>query len=274
MTKLRAPGKNPIILKPTRPNLGVEAEYYAQLMKLIEAMSKSVNFWISAEYKKNPPAMAQDATPASALRAAMRKLGRRWITQFNEAAENLATKFADKVETVSSAGMMSELKRVGFAVKFKPSPDVRDAYSSVIGENVALIKSIPQKYLADVEGDIMRSVQAGRDLKQLSDDLQRRFEMTKRRAAFIAKDQNNKATAVMTKARRMTLGITKAVWVHSGGGVHPRESHVRASRDKLTYDIAQGAYIDGEYIMPGEKPNCRCTSRAVIPGFDDDDDED
>lgn len=232
-------------------------------------MRKSVEFWIEAEYKANPPAMAQDATPATALRAAMRKLSSRWIRSFNEVAERLATRFADRSEKTSDAQMMSELKRAGFAIPFQQTADMRDAYSSVVGENVALIKSIPEKYLTDVEGDIMRSVQAGRDLKQLSDKLQDRYDLTKRRAAFIARDQNNKATAVMTKARRLSLGINEAVWVHSGGGVHPRESHVQAGREKKRYDINRGCEIDGEYIMPGELPNCRCTSRAIIPGFDE-----
>lgn len=240
-------------------------------MKLIDAMEKSVSYWLEAEYKANPPAMAQDATPATALRAAMRKLARRWVRNFNEAAEKLAERMAERTERYSDGQMMAELKKAGFAIKFTPTADMRDAYSSVIGENVALIKSIPQKYLTDVEGDVMRSVQAGRDLKELTDKLQDRYELTRRRAAFIARDQNNKATAVMTKARRMSLGITKAVWVHSGGGVHPRESHVKAGREKRVYDIAKGCEIDGDYIMPGELPNCRCTSRAIIPGFDDED---
>lgn len=233
-------------------------------------MSKSVEYWIEAEYKANPPAMAQDATPATALRAAMRKLASRWVRTFNEAADRMATKFADRTSRYTDAQMQSELKRVGFAVPFQQTADMRDAYSSVVGENVALIKSIPEKYLTDVEGDIMRSVQAGRDLKQLSDKLQDRYDLTKRRAAFIARDQNNKATAVMTKARRLSLGINEAVWVHSGGGVHPRESHLKAGREKRRYNIAEGCEIDGEFIMPGELPNCRCTSRAIIPGFDED----
>lgn len=240
-------------------------------MKLIDAMTKSVDYWISAEYKANPPAMAQDATPATALRAAMRKLARRWIRNFNEAAERMATRMAERTERYSDTQMMGELKKAGFAIKFTPTADMRDAYASVVAENVALIKSIPAKYFTDVEGDVMRSVQAGRDLKQLSDKLQERYGMTRRRAVLISRDQNNKATAVMTKARRMSLGITKAVWVHSGGGVHPRESHVKAGREKRVYDIAKGCEIDGEYIMPGELINCRCTSRAIIPGFDDED---
>lgn len=256
-------------MKPSRPNLGNEAYYYSQLIGLIDDMRKSVDYWLVAEYRANPPAMAMDATPATALRATMRKLARRWVRQFNDAADKLAGRFADRTQKATDTSMRKTLKDAGFSVPFQQTEQMRDAFSSVIGENVALIKSIPQKYLTDVEGAVMRSVQAGRDLQQLQNDLLERYDITKRRAAFIARDQNNKATAVMTKARRLSIGINQAEWVHSGGGHKPRHSHVKAGQDKLRYDITKGALIDGEYIMPGELPNCRCVSRAIIPGFDE-----
>ncbi len=113
----------------------------------------------------------------------------------------------------------------------------------------------------------MRSVQTGRDLGQLRSDILARYDVTKKRAALIARDQNNKATAVMEKARRISIGITQAKWAHSRGGKEPRASHV-AANGKI-YDVAKGCLIDGKYIMPGEEINCRCVSHAVIPGFED-----
>ncbi|WP_257785984.1 hypothetical protein [Burkholderia ubonensis] len=41
--------------------------------------------------------------------------------------------------------------------------------------------------------------------------------MTKRRAAFIAHNQNSKATATITRVRQEGLGITEAIWLHSHG---------------------------------------------------------
>lgn len=111
----------------------------------------------------------------------------------------------------------------------------------------------------------MRSVTTGRDLAQLTTDLQKEFGITQRRAAFIARDQNNKATASMNRARQDELGIAEAIWVHSGGGKHPRPHHVAANGKR--YNVKEGMLIDGEYIFPGEKPNCRCISKSVIPGF-------
>ena len=71
----------------------------------------------------------------------------------------------------------------------------------------------------------MRGIQTGRDLGQISRDLQDTFGVTRRRAAFIALDQNNKATASMTRARQTELGIKKAIWLHSHGGKKPRPTH-------------------------------------------------
>jgi uncharacterized protein with gpF-like domain len=108
-------------------------------------------------------------------------------------------------------------------------------------------------------------VQAGRDLGYLSKELQDRYGITKRRAALIARDQNNKATAVITRVRQQELGVTECVWLHSHGGKHPRPSHVAADNKK--YDVSKGMFLDGKWTWPGVEVNCRCVARAVIPGL-------
>lgn len=266
MTTLRAPGKA-VTLKPVRPNVGVELAYQRALLALVDDMNKSVLYWIGATYNANPTALAQDAAPVEELRKAMKKLARRWIRNFDEAAQKIADAFATQSTAQAERSMAKALKDAGFAVPFKPTAAMKDAFDSVVVENVALIKSIPSQQFTAIEGAVMRSVQAGRDLKTLREELLALGAKSKNRAALIARDQSSKATAVMSKARRLSLGLTKAKWRHSRGGVHPRKSHVEA--DGTVYDIAVGCLIDGEYIMPGEKINCRCTSSVVIPGIDD-----
>ena len=150
------------------------------------------------------------------------------------------------------------------------TPVQRDILQATIQSNVELIKSIPAQYLTQVQGSVMRSVQTGRDLGTLAKELQEHYGVTKRRAAFIARSQNNLATASMTRESRQTeLGITEAIWTHSGGGKHPRPSHLAAGRSKTKYDVKTGWYDPevGKNIWPGELPNCRCVSRAVVKGF-------
>lgn len=232
-------------------------------------MAKSVSYWMKVTYRKNEPEIAQDELSSAALREAIRKLVKRWNDRFDEAAKQLAEHFSTSVSQRSDAALKKILKDGGFAIEFKMTRAQRDVLNATIQENVSLIKSIPQQYFTQVEGSVMRSVQAGRDLKSLSDDLIKHYGVTKRRAAFIARDQTNKATASLTRARQVESGITEAIWVHSGGGKEPRPTHAKAGRDKARYDIREGWYDphEGKNIMPGELINCRCVSRAVVKGF-------
>lgn len=260
---------NEKVLRPIHANAGIEAAYRRKLISLIEEMHASLNYWLKAAYRADPPELTQDESPAAAMRAAMRRLSRRWLKRFDVASKELADYFATAVSERSDAALKSILKKGGFAIEFRMTRAQNDVVQAIVNENVSLIKSIPQQYLTQVDGLVMRSVQAGRDLGQLTKDLQEQFGVTKRRAALISRDQNSKATAALTRARQIETGITEAIWMHSGGGRHPRPSHVKAGRDKQRYDVRDG-WLDpevGKKIFPGELINCRCVSKPVLKGF-------
>lgn len=268
-TRLKPKSPNDKILRPVHPNAGIAAAYRRKLDGLIEEMANSVDYWLKSAYRNNEPRIAQDELPASALRAAIRKLTSRWQRRFNEAAPKLADYFATAVENRSSDALRKILKDSGISVEFKMTNAQQDILRATIQQNVELIKSIPAQYLTQVQGSVMRSVQTGRDLGTLTKELTDHYGVTKRRAAFIARSQNNMATASMTRARQVELGISEAIWVHSGGGKHPRPTHLAAGRDKTKYDTSKG-WLDpavGKNIFPGELPNCKCVSRAVVKGF-------
>lgn len=263
------------------PNAGLEAEYQRRLQKLVREMSRSVEYWLSAEYRKQeprierynaPPAtvpdrsVAWDASPVSDLLDRLRKQTRRWIRRFNEQADSVAdwfTRAALRSTDTQVRASLSEL--AGFTVQFQGSRALNTVLQSLIAENVALIRSIPSEYALEVEGLVMRSVRDGRDLGFLQAELQRRYEITERRARTIARDQNHKATQSLARERLKQNGITRATWVHVGGTTEPRISHVRA--DGKEFDIAEGLEIEGEKIFPGQKINCHCRMRPVLASF-------
>lgn len=253
--------KNPKTLKPIRPSAAVEAKYAKELKRRIRKMSTSFEVWVLA-------AMRQKAT-ADMLDELMQGMANHWQSEFDGVAEALAYKFAHGAGTHTDLAMMRELKRAGFALEFNMTDNEREAYKGVIAENINLIKSIPSQYHTQVQTHVWNAVTTSGDLHALKNNLRDQFGITDRRAAFIARDQNSKANAVLENARRLDLGITEAIWLHSGGGKHPRESHVKASKEKLRYDIRKGALIDGKLIFPGTEINCRCTSISIIKGFND-----
>ncbi len=251
-------------LRAIRPNAGIRAWYQKQLDDALAEMHASILYWLKAEYRKT--GIAQDANPATMMRDAMRKLGRRWQKYFDQMADKLAGRFVQRSLAGVDVSLRSAFNDMGMTVEFKMTDSMRTGFQAVIGEQVNLIKSIPEQYLTQVETLVMQSVQRGRDLGTLAQELEHRFGVSKRRAALIARDQNNKATAVLSSIRSRDLGITEGIWRHSHAGKHPRPEHVEADGER--FDLSKGMFLEGEWVLPGEAINCRCTYSPVIPGFD------
>lgn len=258
--------------RATSPNVGTEALYRRRMLREIDAMQASIMRFVVAAYRRNEPKVAElaqdEGLPARALQRSVDEMRDRWTRRFDEAARRLAWWFAKDVERRSTKQLHRILRDGGFSVRFNATPAVRDILQATVQANVSLIKTIPAEHFAKIEGMVMRSVQAGRDLQQLEADLRSAFGVTRRRAALIARDQNNKATSAIQRARQLEVGLTEAIWVHSGGGREPRPKHVRASGTR--YDLRRGLPIGdkGQWVHPGEEINCRCVSRPVVPGFD------
>ena len=254
-----------IELKPVRSSAALRSAYQRKLERLVDEMHRSLAYWLASAYRKQSPRMALDASASAELRRAMRKLARRWRSRFDELGPRLAEYFARAANERVDDELRRMLRDAGVTVNFKMTKAQAEAMQATIGENVSLIKSIAERHLSNVEGAVMRSVQGGRDLSTLTKELEDHYGVTRRRAALIAKSQNNIATATLTRARQKELGVKKAIWRHSAGGKHPRPEHVAFSGKE--YDVDKGAFLEGKWTWPGREINCRCVSIPIIPGF-------
>lgn len=260
------------LLRPIRANVGIEAAYRRKLVAVIDEMSDSVEVWLPAAMRRNPAravAMAADESPMEALQREIQSLAERWIRQIDAMAPKLAEWFSFAVGKRSSAALRQILRDAGFTIEFQMTDAMLDVLAATVAQNVALIRSIPRQYFLEIEGMAMRAVQAGQDLGPFAKELRARYGVTKRRAAFIARDQSNKATASLTRVRQLEAGLTEAVWYHSHAGKTPRPSHAKAGREGVHYDIRKGWFDPHEqkFIQPGELINCRCFGRPVLPGM-------
>lgn len=261
------------LIDPLRPSAALTDRYAKRLDQQIEAMGRDVTRAVAAAYRQSPPEQlvvyGQDVSPAVVLQRAVEAMGRKWSRRFDTLADQLARYFAQSVLTRNDKVLREQMRKAGFTVKFRMTRAMNDAYQAVRAENVALIKSIPEQHMTGVSSLVNQSVQTGRDLGTLTAALTKRTGITKRRAAFIARDQNSKATAVLQRARWLEMGITRARWLHSAGGKEPRPEHVAFSGQ--IYDVATGHdFNNGEGVVwPGTAINCRCVARPVIPGLDD-----
>ena len=256
-------------LAPVRANVGLERAYQRRLDDWIKAMQADIAETVKRAWMIQTIAMAADATPSENLAEAIRQLRRKWEDGFARLAPDLARYFATAAADRTDTQLRAALRKAGFTIKFALTPRIRNIVEASMAENVALIKSIPAQHFTQIEGDVMRAVQVGGDLGPLAQKLQHQYGVTRRRAAFIAQDQNRKAFAVIERARYLELGVEQAIWRHSAGGKTPRPSHVKAGREGVIYDVAKGWFDPDvkEFIQPGQLPNCRCFARAILPGL-------
>lgn len=274
--KLRAPTRKPIVVNAVHANVGVEKWYRDKLQALTARMASSMLRHIEAAYKAAPPltGFAADATATVTLNKALRKWGGLWTKKFDKMSLDLARRFVTKNFTVTQASMAAALDKAGFTVEFSPTPKSVESYHAVLNENIGLIKTIPAQFLNDVRSSVWSSVMKGGDMGALRKEIQAKYGISHRRASFIASDQNHKAKAVIENTRRQELGITHAVWRHSGGGKVPRHHHVKWGAEKLVYALKDGVYDPlaaggPKAVWPGTEPRCRCTSKSIIKGFSD-----
>lgn len=279
-----------------QPNAGVEAWYLQQLDKVLaEAhlelqlkLSVLVNeargmpivadtcirYWPPLAEAMGGPAASEhwhitmDAPPQiTKIDRLLKQWGDKWRLKFDKLSVDLAKKFAADNFQHTEIAMRAALKRAGFTVMFRTTKASMAAYKGVVAENVNLIRSIPAQYLTGVQSAVWSSVNRGADMASLSKALRQNYGSTVKRAALISRDQNHKAKAVIENTRRQELGITQAIWQHSSAGKEPRPTHV-AMNGKV-FDLKQGMWDsdEQEWILPGQLINCRCTSRAIIPGI-------
>ena len=186
----------------------------------------------------------------------------RWQNKLDTMPKEIAKELVGKSKTHYDKRLFNQLKKRGFTVSPKYTPDVEEQMKIALEENVALIKSIGNEYLDKVRSAVWRSVKGGYDLESLVKQLKQIDGVTDRRAKNIAKDQCAKLNQAFEKARAKELGITEAIWLHSGASREPRASHKKANGTR--YKIDEGCFIDNEFIQPAWLPMCRCRAKLII----------
>lgn len=260
--------------RPLSLPVGLETEYAVTLRKMARQMHDVVSRELVAFFKGRPEfQQGQDASTKAMARALVAKLARRFQKFFDEHADEIAKHVADKAAKASDVRFRASLKELAAGVQLKTSavtPGVKDAVQASIDENAKLIKSIPAEYLAKVGAKVMESVETGEGLKTLVPYLQQQGGVTERRATNIAQDQTRKAYNNINGERMKGAGIKKFEWMHSSGGVHPRELHITPWPEGLNggvFSFNDLPVIDdrtGERGIPGQAINCRCRMRPVL----------
>lgn len=247
-----------ITIESIAPSVRIEQWYKNQMQDMLHEMRLDLRRSVIEPYKSD---LAMDGI-ADWLGHVIDAMVSKWRNRLDTLSTDVATELTKKVKTNYDKRLLSILKRKGFTVGFRNTSYVDEQAQIALGENIALIKSVGDKYLDQVRSAVWRSVKGGYDLESLVKQIRHIDGVNDRRAKLIARDQTAKLNQAFENARAKELGITKAMWLHSSASKEPRISHVKAHG--TIYEIEKGCFIDNEYIQPASKINCKCRAKLII----------
>ena len=236
-------------------------------------------------YQMSGQTVGMDASLSSQARILMNKLKAKYDQLFGKLSFGLSPKMADDLNRASSTATRSSVaglpnlkeasKTLTLSVKQLDEP-TKNILKAASGRSANFITSIPEQHLGRIANAVYDSITTGNGLEDLIPALDKEGSSIKNWARNTAMDQTRKTYNGLNAGRMKKIGIEKGEWIHSGGSQHPRELH--QEYDGQTFNLNKGAPVgddDGNYVMPGDDANCRCTFAPVIDfGSENEDDAD
>lgn len=250
----------------------VGIQYNAKLQRLVRQIKRDIDRDIVPLVRSLASQYVQDAAVTETRDAwsdiilkAMAFLRERWSSnRVNAGAQRIAGEF------VQSALKKSErdIKKSAGIDVFSGSEVMQDYLRASAQQNVQLIKSIPSKYLEEVETLLIANMRSGMRPGYIVSALQEQFGVTQRRAKFIARDQTGKIQGEINERQQRNAGFDYFRWLDSDDR-RVRDRHRQIAEKVTAY--GPGVYRwdnlplsqDGVPIRPGQDYNCRCTAVPV-----------
>ncbi|MDT8894193.1 minor capsid protein [Halomonas sp. I1] len=172
------------------------------------------------------------------------------------------TEFGERVSRFNLRQFVKLVRRVYGEPYSKAEPDLDKLMRAWELENLKLIRSIPERYVDDLQGVIIRAINEGQSATDLRDTIRATYDKPVNRAQLIANDQISKLNAQITKYRQQAIGIDEYYW----RGVldwRERAHHRRREREAFKWSKPPR---DGH---PGQPIHCRCWASPKWPPRDE-----
>ena len=141
----------------------------------------------------------------------------------------------------------------------------REAIQMWVEANVNLITTIKTQTLDKMRGIIQEGWQNGRLVRNIAADINTEYNIGKRRARLIARDQIGKLNGAITRSQQTDAGVSEYIWsTVQDERVRDRHADLNGKRFKW----GEPPIVDtrtGRRAEPGEDYQCRC---VALPVFD------
>jgi SPP1 gp7 family putative phage head morphogenesis protein len=264
------------VVRPTLPK-GAQLYYYQLLLDALSYAHALVKARVL-------PRLEADASPATINRV-MDQVSEAFFRQWStERMTKAIRKYAERISTHQREQLARQLGidpsqvdkrrpahlRTDALAPIPKGTGIESAVRQFTAENVALIKSLPQSAFDKVEQRVLGGMANGLRHEEIAQQLQETFEISRGRAALIARDQTSKFNGRLNQLRQENLGIDQYVW-HTAGDERVRSEHAERNLQVYRWSDPPGDPEDpAAGGHPGQAINCRCFATPVLDLGEDD----
>jgi len=251
------------VLRQVNPAKKAELRYRRELNKLIDSM-----FEIKAPTANNDASIREEVLE-------MIDLLSNKLDNIDVIADEVVSGVVDESNRVNEYRFKQQMKRemgIDVAKILENNKAVGSKVRKMRRENIALVKTIPQRYLRSLEAIVDKHTLQGSETSMI-EDIQKLQNVTRNRAKFIARDQTSKFNNSLSQARQEAVGIQEYIWItakdervrptaarrrqpsYSPKDPNHREKHGKTFRWDTPPD---------DTGHPGNDFNCRCVAKGVL----------
>jgi SPP1 gp7 family putative phage head morphogenesis protein len=169
----------------------------------------------------------------------------------------------DKQFNVTIATPMKAVEAV--TVPAQLSPNARDEITRTLTDNVQLsIKKFAAARIPELRAKVEQNVTDGGRIDRLAEIIEADYGVSKRKAAFLARQETNLFTSKYREARAKEVGSRRYKW-HTRLDNKVRHDHRHLDGETFFWDSPP--IVDaktGRRANPGEDYNCRCIARPIL----------
>jgi len=237
----------------------IQVDYFRAIEPIVDRASALIRREVYPLVQRALVERRDDARlDATNLNASIDRVARQFADMLRPTQlEEVARRFGSATSTFQRDQLNKQIRAAMGVDLSTIEPSVLRMIDDFTADNVALIKSVPQRLFADIETRITSGVRAGQRWEDMAAELEARHGVAKDRAKVIARDQVGKFYGELNQKRQENLGITGYIW---------RTSNDNRVRDE--HELREGVHFewsdppaDGH---PGEPVLCRCYAEPDV----------
>jgi hypothetical protein len=274
-------------MRPIDASTMIEAEYYGILRSITEYIKEKF-IYVAVEGMAKPKVKEQwqDANYSSKMTELINEITRSTNTRFNQKKlAELIKRIVLKTDRYQSIRFMKAAE-YGYGFDIGKLPEFK-AYkpfiNAVIQKNISLIENLRDETLYKLELSLRTAVQQGKSIAQVRNEIMSAGQITKRRAALIARNEIKSLTSELNVKRAVNAGFTTYEWLTAqdervrgnpaGEYAKAKTNHYIMSGMLCKYEDDSVYSDNGGHTWkkrtakmptgkPGQEINCRCTTAS------------